>query len=158
MTDTVEHQQFIPKTQCYGCRQMFDDDYIEYHHYPVPRRCGGKRVEPLCYACHTMVDRIDMSRWPHSIAIDAMEGAPTAVRLLIMKVMSQSWHDFGLPFWPKKGVMPFGYQLSADQMDIIENREEQRIIALVKHLQKKKVSFDQIAAHIEQMNPEQEDL
>ena len=51
--------------RCLACGQ--EKGEFEKHHYPIPKRHGGKETILLCRTCHNLVSRIPLREWPQEV-------------------------------------------------------------------------------------------
>lgn len=82
----------VEKDQCYACGVILTKSNTEWHHFPIPARCGGEDTVPLCIGCHDMVDRIPLGDWPVDWAFNAIRDMDRDGKLFLMKALSKLWH------------------------------------------------------------------
>jgi len=86
------------KQWCYACDVPLLDSRVEDHHFPIPQRSlsvdvAGQTI-PLCVACHDLVDRIPLARWPDEWWLEAMEAMKSRPqKLFVLKTLSKLWPD-----------------------------------------------------------------
>ena len=84
---------FDPNCEVCGDKLFSEEgSSLELHHYPIPKRHGGKKVIPICLFCHNFIDRICLADWQK----DWIENAPKDMwknmnregRLFFLKMIS----------------------------------------------------------------------
>ena len=83
----------VDKDYCFGCEVVLSKKATEHHHFPMPKRVGGKDTVALCMSCHDMVDRVNLEDWPVDWAFAAVNGLNRECKLFLMKAMSKFWPD-----------------------------------------------------------------
>jgi hypothetical protein len=76
---------------CYCCSNKLHKRNTELHHFPNPKRLGGKSTIPLCSLCHNLIDRFNLEDWPIDMITSAKESwvnVPESWKLIILKVLS----------------------------------------------------------------------
>jgi predicted restriction endonuclease len=81
---------------CWACGS---DARIELHHLR-PQRAGGcderQNIVPLCFVCHSLVDRVPLVSWPiddwQRALIELQESSPVMRRLFLK--MAAVGHDY----------------------------------------------------------------
>jgi len=86
--------------ECYACGEEYQKREIEKHHYPVPKRNGGKLTIPLCRTCHDFIDRYTLERWPLAQVLSAIKNLDTDSKLFMLKLLSKIMPD-GVSFEPE---------------------------------------------------------
>lgn len=81
----------IDEDRCFTCDVVLTKGNVEWHHFPVPARCGGEYTVPLCMGCHDMVDRVPLGEWPVDWAFSAVSNLNREGKLFLMKSMSKLW-------------------------------------------------------------------
>jgi hypothetical protein len=96
----------IKKMSCWACGS---DARIELHHLK-PKRAGGsdngQNMVPLCFVCHSLVDRVPLVSWPlddWNRALSELPNSSPVMRRLFLK-MAATGHDYEANFRNKKGV------------------------------------------------------
>jgi hypothetical protein len=84
----------VDSRYCYACEVTVAKGNREWHHFPVPQRCGGQYVVPLCLGCHDMIDRVPLREWSVNMAHRAIteSNMNREGKLFLMKLMSRLWH------------------------------------------------------------------
>ena len=67
---------------CYYCDAPLNRR-VEYDHFPIPIRHGGKDVVPVCITCHDLKDRYRIENWSIENLSKAMED------------LNRVWQDLG---------------------------------------------------------------
>ena len=81
----------IDEDRCFACEVVLTKGNVEWHHFPIPARCGGEHTVPLCMGCHDMVDRVLLEDWPVDWAFGAISNLNREGKLFMMKSMSKLW-------------------------------------------------------------------
>lgn len=82
---------FADEDECWACGS---DAKIEMHHIHPRSALGSDHPDnliPLCFICHSLVDRVPLAKWPIEDLISsfaAMTGGPTVTKRLVLKMMS----------------------------------------------------------------------
>jgi len=85
--------QGTENNQCFFCDAITK---LDDHHFPIPKRDGGKEVVFCCGPCHDSLDRMCMDNWPVqwiSQIIQDFQLVPRQWRLFMAKVI-QTLADF----------------------------------------------------------------
>jgi DNA invertase Pin-like site-specific DNA recombinase len=100
----------------------------EHRHHVVPKSKGGTRTISLCAKCHAKV------HGKHLLKTSAL------TRMAIGKKKQAG---------ERVGEIPFGYQLAADSVMLVECEKEQAVIQTIQSLREQGLSLRAIAAKLD---------
>lgn len=78
---------------CAYCNTDLAPGSHEHDHFPTPASSGGTDTIPVCASCHSYKDRIDIVNWPAAMTLDALQGSPTAAKIMIAKLAAELHHQ-----------------------------------------------------------------
>ncbi len=100
--------------KCFECET--DAEEI-HHHHVVPQSRGGTKTVPLCHSCHAAAHGVD-SDWT------------------IAKLTSEALQRKKANSEFTGGHAPFGYRVDDDGVALVEDADEQKVIATIRNFRK----------------------
>ena len=76
--------------KCFYCESLLSKHNVEYDHFPIPTKVGGKKTVLICASCHDMKDRFMLEDWPDSWVEKTIDDFPKfsrETRLLLARII-----------------------------------------------------------------------